>query len=170
MTTENLIINGVDHAKFDLEWVKKGGVVYRLDGTKAMLWTYFQGRFAVLALYSRSGWKKTSPQSCIANIFSLLSVKASDRMATPAECEAAGIEYIEYDGWRPIESAPKNGTIILSCDEKWDFSNDDDITLPQIVFWDQEGFVIDHTYSDEDQQYFNPTYWMHLPLLQKDES
>ena len=24
--TENLIIDGVDHAKFDLEWVKKGAV------------------------------------------------------------------------------------------------------------------------------------------------
>lgn len=30
MTTKNLIINGVDHAKFELEWVKKGGVVYRI--------------------------------------------------------------------------------------------------------------------------------------------
>ena len=117
MTTENLIINGVDHAKFDLEWVKKGGVVYRLDGTKAMLWTYFQGRFAVLALYSRSGWKKTSPRSCIANIFSLLSVKASDRMATPAECKAAGIEYIEPPiRWFQIDSAPEDGRIIEVAD------------------------------------------------------
>ena len=25
----NLIINGVDHAKFDLEWAKRGGVTER---------------------------------------------------------------------------------------------------------------------------------------------
>ena len=25
--TENLIINGVDHAKFDLEWVKKAALL-----------------------------------------------------------------------------------------------------------------------------------------------
>ena len=27
MTDQKLIIDGVDHAKFDLEWAKRGGVV-----------------------------------------------------------------------------------------------------------------------------------------------
>ena len=58
MTTEKLIIDGVDHAKFDLEWVKKGGVAYGVTqaGTYT-LWTYFQGRFAFLALrYQHCDW------------------------------------------------------------------------------------------------------------------
>ena len=28
----NLIINGIDHSKFDLEWAKRGGVVRHFDG------------------------------------------------------------------------------------------------------------------------------------------
>ena len=31
MTEQNLIINGVEHAKFDLEWAKRGGVIYHAD-------------------------------------------------------------------------------------------------------------------------------------------
>ena len=38
-----------------------------------------------------------------------------ERMATPSECEAAGIEYIEPPMmWRDIESAPKNTWVIAT--------------------------------------------------------
>ena len=32
METENLIISGIDHSVFDLEWAKRGGVVRHFDG------------------------------------------------------------------------------------------------------------------------------------------
>lgn len=96
--TENLIIDGVDHAKFDLEWVKKGGVAYGVTqaGTYT-LWTYFQGRFAFLAVrYQHCDWAKAGPQMCLGSLFNDTYVKIADRMATPAECEAAVKTMIDY--------------------------------------------------------------------------
>ena len=31
MTTEKLIIDGVDNSAFNLEWAKRGGVIYHAD-------------------------------------------------------------------------------------------------------------------------------------------
>ena len=119
MTDQNLIINGVDHAKFDLEWVKKGGVAYGVTqaGTYT-LWTYFQGRFAFLALrYQHCDWAKAGPQMCLGSLFNDTYVKIADRMATPDECKAAGIEYIDPPiRWLQIDSAPEDGRIIEVAD------------------------------------------------------
>lgn len=82
--TENLIIDGVDHAKFDLEWVKKGGVAYGVTqaGTYT-LWTYFQGRFAFLAVrYQHCDWAKAGPQMCLGSLFNDTYVKIADRMTS----------------------------------------------------------------------------------------
>ena len=104
---ENLIINGVDHAKFDLEWAKHGGCCIFDDSTDAykqlILGKQVEERFIGARFFFRDHWVK----------FFCYFENYPTRMATPAECEAAGIEYIEYHGWRPIESVPKNGAIIL---------------------------------------------------------
>ena len=108
----DLIINGIDHSVFDLEWVKKGGVAYGVTqaGTYT-LWTYFQGRFAFLAFrYQHCDWAKAEPQMCLGSLFNDTYVKIADRMATPEECEAAGVEYIDPPiRWLQIDSAPEDG-------------------------------------------------------------
>ena len=107
MTDQNLIIDGVDHAKFDLEWAKHGGCCIFDDSTdvykQLILGKQVEERFIGARFFFRDHWVKLF---CYFENY-------PTRMATPAECEAAGIEYIEHHGWRPIESAPKNGAIIL---------------------------------------------------------
>ena len=164
--TENLIINGVDHSAFNLEWAKRGGVLFITEYSEAV---------KLLSCNSGDLFEFCDKEDPHVFGYGMESHETyglpskNFRMATPAECEAAGIEYIEYQGWRPIENAPKDGDIILCCNEKWYFSNHGEITLPQIVFWDGVGFVIDHTYDDDNPQYFNPTLWQPLPLPPKDE-
>ena len=102
--TENLIINGVEHAKFDLEWAKRGGVLMMTTGNVLALMKVVEGNYFLIADFFKDddiGWRKNSPPS------HYLHGGEDLRMAIPAECEAAGIEYIEHHGWRLIESAPK---------------------------------------------------------------
>ena len=104
MTEQNLIINGVDHAKFDLEWAKRGGVIYHADDEWQILkFVNFENE-----IKQNLFWSVTHK--------TLVLLENGLRMATPAECEAAGVEYIEYHGWRPIESAPEDGRIIEVAD------------------------------------------------------
>ena len=94
MTTENLIINGVDHAKFDLEWAKRGGVL--MYGAKAsqllklLKLVEHDGEFPWCIPMSRKPNGKIERSRQLALIIDPYHL----RMATPAECEAAGIEYI----------------------------------------------------------------------------
>ena len=86
--TENLIINGVDHAKFDLEWAKRGGCCIFDDSTdvykQLILGKQVEERFIGARFFFRDHWVKLF---CYFENY-------PTRMATPAECEAAGIEYI----------------------------------------------------------------------------
>ena len=81
---ENLIINGVDHAKFNLEWAKRGGrlICENISGDKTL---------GVLSLAGDCVETGTLFFGVIYDGFNGWSV----RMATPSECAAAGIEYIE---------------------------------------------------------------------------
>ena len=109
MTTENLTINGVDHAKFDLEWAKHGGVfvVLYLPTMDSFYYTIVQQR--VVQIKSKKAIEVWSSDTPVIEVVADLEKHPEFivSMATPAECEAAGIEYIEYHGWRPIESAPE---------------------------------------------------------------
>ena len=104
MTEQNLIINGVEHAKFDLEWAKRGGVIYHADdGWQILKFVNFENE-----IKQNLFWSVTHK--------TLVLSENGLRMATPAECAEAGIEYIEYHGWRSIESAPEDGRIIEVAD------------------------------------------------------
>ena len=111
MTTEKLIIDGVDHAKFDLEWAKRGGCCIFDDSTdvykQLILGKQVEERFIGARFFFRDHWVK----------FFCYFENYPTRMATPAECEAAGIEYIDPPiRWLQIDSAPEDGRIIEVAD------------------------------------------------------
>ena len=103
--TENLIINGVDHAKFDLEWAKRGGVIYHADDEWQILkFVNFENE-----IKQNLFWSVTHK--------TLVLLENGLRMATPDECKAAGIEYIDPPiRWLQIDSAPEDGRIIEVAD------------------------------------------------------
>ena len=105
MTEQNLIINGVDHAKFDLEWAKRGGVIYHADdGWQILKFVNFENE-----IKQNLFWSVTHK--------TLVLLENGLRMATPAECEAAEIEYIDPPiRWLQIDSAPEDGRIIEVAD------------------------------------------------------
>lgn len=103
----NLIINGVDHSAFNLEWAKRGGVCAIADHSEFGLFKYIRPINKALHYFCDIEYLDDFGATMIPNDM---------RMATPAECEAAGVEYIEYHGWRPIESAPTDERIIEVAD------------------------------------------------------
>ena len=110
----NLIINGIDHSKFDLEWAKRGGVVLIIhdDSQLKILanlakyvgeWAYFINttRYAIsdCEVYFTCGLSGSSDLETSSDTHYV------ERMATPSECAEAGIEYIEpLARWLPIET------------------------------------------------------------------
>ena len=111
MTDQNLIIDGVDHAKFDLEWAKHGGCCIFDDSTdvykQLILGKQVEERFIGARFFFRDHWVK----------FFCYFEKYPTRMATPDECKAAGIEYIDPPiRWLQIDSAPEDGRIIEVAD------------------------------------------------------
>ena len=96
MTDQNLIIDGVDHAKFDLEWAKHGGVfvVLYLPTMDSFYYTIVQQE--VLQIKSKKTIEVWSSDTPGIEVVTDLEKHPEFivRMATPAECEAAGIEYI----------------------------------------------------------------------------
>lgn len=98
----SLIIDGVDHSKFDLEWAERGGIV--LFNERAVCHFIRMTTHYTAQLYSLSGTRGVMRHGVIFM-----------RMATPTECQAAGIKYIEPPArWLPIEYAPMDGTSVLS--------------------------------------------------------
>ena len=112
----DLIINGIDYSKFDLEWAKRGGIVYHYgdfcryicDGDNYNEIRAGQDGEHII------GVEKTVGLISILTIEKVENIPYYMRMATPSECAEAGIEYIEPPArWLPIESAPKDGSRIL---------------------------------------------------------
>ena len=89
MTEQNLIINGVDHAKFDLEWAKRGGCLICADAWSTIIFKFVRNidpeKIEVTVLNGLDGIPVTN----------FWESKTSFRMATPKE---AGVEYIK----RPV--------------------------------------------------------------------
>ena len=111
----DLIINGIDHSKFDLEWAKRGGVVLKVGihsaflnylKTECVIDNYHCHYFA--HLNSNLGYGDTYTTNTFCDL----------RMATPAECAKAGIDYIEPPMmWRDIESAPMDVLVLVKTDK-----------------------------------------------------
>ena len=95
----NLIINGIDHSAFDLDWAKRGG------------WCIVRGEVC----------KLISKATYISSDTDTLFVRAiAERMATPSECAEAGIEYIEPPArWLPINTLTTDIPVpLIVCDKK----------------------------------------------------
>ena len=83
----DLIINGIDHSVFDLDWAKRGGVVM-LEEHMAKV-TYVCNISGSVYVAQTLGQKAFNGES-----FTNVSPQLL-RMATPDECHKAWIEYIE---------------------------------------------------------------------------
>ena len=116
----NLIINEIDYSIFDLEWAKRGGVVYHYgdfcryicDGENYNEIRAGQdGEFLI-------GEEKTVG---LVSILTTEKVENSPyylRMATPDECAEAGVDYMEPTMvWRDIESAPRDVLVLVKTDK-----------------------------------------------------
>ena len=136
----NLIINGIDHSKFDLDWAKRGG------------WCIVRGEVC----------KLISKATYISSDTDTLFVRAiSERMATPSECAEAGIEYIEpHDKWLPINTLTTDIPVpLIVCDKK---SKERGVLTGENIF----GGACISGWNDDN---ITPTHWMPLPRLPKDE-
>ena len=103
----DLIINGIDHSKFDLEWAKRGGVIFDSVYEQIYIFVNKIDEEQIRLVYSSRLRGEID--------FLSKSLISSLRMATPAECAEAGVEYIEPPMiWRDIESAPKNTVVITT--------------------------------------------------------
>ena len=161
MTTEKLIINGVDHSVFNLEWAKRGGVVFHTyDSGYSIFWSFFQGAIYGLAgHHPKIGYRIIPHEKRYLDLATNQEYKMmADRMATPAECETAGIEYIEYHGWRPIESAPKHQAVLV-----WIKG-----ATPCAAAQDDDGWY-EPDLEEELGFNFKPSHWMPLQQVPKDE-
>ena len=109
MTEQNLIINGVDHAKFDLEWAKRGGCLICADAGSTIIFKFVRNidpeKIEVTVLNGLDGIPVTN----------FWESKTSFRMATPKE---AGVEYIEPPmAWQSIDTAPKDGSYFIGMEK-----------------------------------------------------
>ena len=66
-------------------------------------------------------------------------------------------------GWKPIETAPKDGTIILVG--VWDYGPDIASASWNGKFWDME--LYGYQYCG-DPEFSDPTHWMPLPAPPED--
>ena len=112
----NLIINGIDYSKFDLEWAECGGVVISIidnPPTKRMIGKVIGDEFFESKHFFTDEWVSDSQE------YRVITRKLNKfRMATPDECATAGIEYIEPPMmWRDIESAPRDVLVLVKTDK-----------------------------------------------------
>ena len=92
----DLIINGIDHSVFDLEWAKRGGVVMLKKHLSKV--TYVCNISGTLHVAQTLGQKVFNGEP-----FANVSPKLL-RMATQSECAEAGVEYIEPPTrWLPMK-------------------------------------------------------------------
>ena len=167
MENNNLTINGIDHSVFDVEWAKRGGVVYHYGDFCRYICegdnyndirAGQDGEFLI-------GEEKTVGLVSILTTEKVENIPYYLRMATPDECAEAGIEYIEPPArWLPIESAPKDGTKVVLLTPTGDM-----LSPCEFV----EGTAISETWAGSWWQFGpewftevkNPTHYMMLPKL-----
>ena len=155
-----LIINGVDHAKFDLEWAKRGGIV-KTDDNRFIQFTqagYVGGDWGWFIDLSTKEMKTAILYSEL-DYDSELDEFHIDRMATQQECADAGVEYIEPPMmWRPIETAPDRTAVLVHVNG---------INLIVAAYEPDS----DEWYDPDLEAGFDisPTHWIPLPPDPKDE-
>ena len=166
----DLIINGIDHSKFDLEWAKRGGVVLIIhdDSQLKILanlakyvgeWAYFINttRYAIsdCEVYFTCGLSGSSDLETSSDTHYV------ERMATPSECAEAGIEYIEPPTrWLPINTLTTDIPVpLIVCDKK---SKERGVLTGENIF----GGACISGWNDDN---ITPTHWMPLPQPPKDE-
>ena len=166
----DLIINGIDHSKFDLEWAKRGGVVLIIhdDSQLKILanlakyvgeWAYFINttRYAIsdCEVYFTCGLSGSSDLETSSDTHYV------ERMATPSECAEAGIEYIEPPArWLPINILTTDIPVpLIVCDKK---SKERGVLTGENIF----GGACISGWNDDN---ITPTHWMPLPQPPKDE-
>jgi len=107
-----------DHSVFNLEGAKRGGIV-KTDDNRFIQFTqagYVGGDWGWFIDLSTKEMKTAILYSEL-DYDSELDEFHIDRMATPQECEDAGVEYIEPPiRWLQIDSAPEDGRIIEVAD------------------------------------------------------
>ena len=158
----DLIINGIDHSVFDLEWAKRGGVVkvysliYKQPNT---IHQYKEMDYFGMAKFIDDETDGTVNVYMLNKRTSVNKNTTFLAMATPAECAEAGVEYIEPPMmWRDIESAPKNQLILLLQHT---------LSYGDCIY---SGAYVDGEWLDYTGKVHNsPHLWMPLPQPQKDE-
>ena len=155
----DLIINGIDHSKFDLEWANHGGIIKVYSLVYKQPNTIHQ--YEDMSYFGVAKFIDDEPDGTV-NVYMLNKRTAENKntkflaMATPSECAEAGIEYIEPPArWLPIESAPKDGSRIL-------------IKEYGTVFVAGWGYVVDDIYgwvivNDCYIEHSDNLLWMELP-------
>lgn len=110
----DLIINGIDHSKFDLEWANHGGIIKVYSLVYKQPNTIHQ--YEDMSYFGVAKFIDDEPDGTV-NVYMLNKRTAENKntkflaMATPYECAEAGIEYIEPPArWFPIEHT-KNDNI-----------------------------------------------------------
>ena len=104
----DLIINGIDHSKFDLEWANHGGIIKVYSLVYKQPNTIHQ--YEDMSYFGVAKFIDDEPDGTV-NVYMLNKRTAENKntkflaMATPSECAEAGIEYIEPPArWLPIET------------------------------------------------------------------
>ncbi len=116
-----LVINGIDHSEFDSEWAMRGGIVSLEYQKYSGAWQLYP-TVNVLAVpvfrYSHFVFMPFGEHETFGEIISENSRVLSKSMATRAECEAAGVEYIE----RPVsaEQSAALARLMFAISEKID--------------------------------------------------
>ena len=146
----NLIINGIDHSKVDLEWAKLGGAVAE----------HIESPLIKEIRIGRLDWfDLPNPEDETLHIKfyeydtgEFIEIK-NLRMATPEECAAAGVEYIEPpEAFRSIKNKPKStGQYLCFGTHGYEFSN--------------FGYSLDDDSIGFEEHI---THWMPLPQPPKD--
>lgn len=151
----DLIINGIDHGKLDIEWAKRGGVLVSLesDNTRINLFKFLR------SITSEKIEVSTMSQICFVTNF--YEYRRVFRMATPDECAEAGIEYIEPPArWLPINTLTTDIPVpLIVCDKK---SKERGVLTGENIF----GGACISGWNDDN---ITPTHWMPLPQPPKDE-
>ena len=115
----DLIINGIDHSKFDLEWAKRGGVIR--EYSQLCKYVCPSENYSDIR-EGQDGEILLGHEQNVGLVYfdGTISENAPYylRMATPSECAKAGIDYIEPPMmWRDIESAPRDVLVLVKTDK-----------------------------------------------------